>query len=274
MSDSSEYIQTLRTGLRESVAIAWEVSVLMRDRQLTYLAASLSYYAFVSVVPLILLAVAVASFVGGPVLVERVTALLGQQLSASGQDGVVELLTETAGRGAASIIGLLTLIWSGGRLFRALDLAFDEMYGNDVPTPFVRQLGNAIIVITSIGLAFVLVVVASILLSMLPWQTPLNTSLGTVGMVVVVAVVLLPVYYVLPPVAVTIREILPGTAIAAVGWMGLQIGFDTYAAVARQFGVYGVLGVVLLFITWLYVASIIVLLGGAVNAVLSSSSLR
>lgn len=272
MSDSSKHIQTVRTGLRESFLLAWEVGVLVRDRQLTYLAAGVSYYAFVSVIPLVLLAVAVASFLGGPVLVERVTALVGQQLSASGQDGLVELLTETGGRGGASIIGFLTLVWSGSRLFRALDIAFDEMYVGEVPTSLLKQFGNAIIVIAGIGLAVSLVVVASALFTVLPWQIPFITVVRPVVILVFVGVAFLPVYYVLPPVEVTVREVLPGTAIAAVGWMGLQVGFELYAAVAGEFGVYGILGAVLLFITWLYFASIVVLVGGAVNAVRSSSA--
>jgi membrane protein len=52
------------------------VVALAVDRNLTYLAAGIAFYAFVSIIPLILLAVAVASFVGGEALADRVTGLL------------------------------------------------------------------------------------------------------------------------------------------------------------------------------------------------------
>lgn len=72
----------------------------------------------------------------------------------------------------------------------------------------------------------------------------------------------------LPPVDASIREVLPGVAVAAGGWVLLQIGFQLYATTASRYGAYGMIGAALLFVTWLYFASIVVLLGGAVNAVL------
>jgi len=55
--------------------------------------------------------------------------------------------------------------------------------------------------------------------------------------------------------------------VAAVGWVILQIGFQVYASNASQYAVYGLIGTVLLFVTWLYFASMFILLGVAVNAV-------
>jgi membrane protein len=86
-------------------------------------------------------------------------------------------------------------------------------------------------------------------------------------LVVVLTLAFLPMYFVLPPVDVTLGEVLPGAAVAAVGWVLLQVAFRIYAANAGQFEGYGLIGGVLLFVTWLYFASIVVLLGAAVNAV-------
>jgi membrane protein len=91
--------------------------------------------------------------------------------------------------------------------------------------------------------------------------------LGTLALVVVLALSFLPIYYVLPPVEVSVREALPGAVVAAVGWVLLQVGFRVYAANAGRYAAYGLIGAVLLFVTWLYFASIGVLLGAAVNAV-------
>lgn len=82
-------------------------------------------------------------------------------------------------------------------------------------------------------------------------------------------IVFLPLYYVMPPVDVSAREALPGTAVAAVGWLVLQFGFQIYVANAGNYQAYGLLGAVLLFQTWLYFASILVLMGAVVNVVLA-----
>lgn len=65
----------------------------------------------------------------------------------------------------------------------------------------------------------------------------------------------------------TAREALPGAVLAAVGWVVLQIGFRIYTRYAGRYAAYGLIGSALLFVTWFYFASIVVLLGAAVNAV-------
>jgi len=95
------------------VATLRAVVAVARDRHLTGLAAGIAYYAFVSVIPLLLLAVAVASLVGGEALAERVTAAVGEGLSASGQERVTRTLTATTGRGAASVVGVVRCCGAG-----------------------------------------------------------------------------------------------------------------------------------------------------------------
>lgn len=249
------------------MSTARSVYDLARDRNLTFLAAGIAYYAFVSVIPLMLLAVAVASFVGGQALASRVTNLLGQQLSSSGQEIITETLTSTSGRGAASVVGFLALTWSGLKLFRGIDQAFDEVYADEVETSILEQVRNGIVVILGVALAVALVVAVGVVLSILSLQIPFVNVLGTVALIAVLALAFLPIYYVLPPVAVSLREVLPGAVIAAVGWVVLQVAFRFYAANASRFEAYGLIGAVLLFVTWLYFASILVLAGAAVNAV-------
>jgi len=241
---------------------------LARDRNLTFLAAGIAYYAFVSVIPLLLLALAVASVIGGDALASRVTDMLSQQLSAAGQESVSRMLTSTSGRGAASVVGLVGLTWSALKLFRGMDQAFEEIYTNEMEASLLEQLLDAIVVVLGIGLAVALVVAVGVALSALQIRIPFANVLGAVVLLVVLTVALLPIYYVLPPIDVTVGEVLPGAVIAAGGWVLLQIGFRVYAANAGQYAAYGLLGAILLFVTFLYFASIVVLVGAVVNAVL------
>ena len=240
---------------------------LARDRNLTFLGAGIAYYAFVSIIPLLLLAVVVASVVGGQELAARVTELVSQQLSGSGQELVTEALTNTTGRGAASVVGVVTLTWTALKLFRGLDQAFDEVYADDIESSFLDQVKDALVVVVGIGLAVGLVVAVGAALAILPLEIPFVNVLGSLVLIAVLTVAILPIYYVLPPVDVTVVEVLPGALVAAVGWVILQVGFRIYAANASRFAAYGIIGAVLLFVTWLYFASIVVLIGAAVNAV-------
>ncbi|WP_226005574.1 YihY/virulence factor BrkB family protein [Natrinema salinisoli] len=243
------------------------VVALARDRNLTFLAAGIAYYAFVSIIPIALLAVAVASFVGGQDLANRITSMLSQQLSSSGQQLVTEALTNTTGRAAASVVGFLALTWSALKLFRGLDQAFDEVYAGEIDASLLEQVRDAIVAIVAIALAVGLVVAVGIALSVLSLQIPFVNLLGTLVLIAVLVIAFLPIYYVLPPIETSVTGVLPGTIVAAVGWVVLQIGFRIYTSNASRYAAYGVIGAVLLFVTWLYFASIVLLLGAAVNAV-------
>lgn len=267
MSGQSESERDSKTGPWNVLSFVWAVATLVHDRHLTNMAAGIAYYAFVSLIPLVLLAIAVASFVGGAVFADRVAGILGRQLSSSGQAGVSQILTDTTGHGAASVVGITMLAWSSSRFVRALDIAFDELYVDDVETSILEQLGNALVVMSGIGFGVALVTVVGLLGPVLPWDLPLDGPLETAVLVTVLALALLPAYYVLPPVDVSVREILPGALVTAVGWVLLETGFGIYATYAGRYGAYGIVGGVLLFVTWLYLASSIVLVGGAVNAV-------
>jgi membrane protein len=253
--------------LRVAGAVVRGVVELARERGLPDLAAAVAYYAFVSTPPLLLVTVSAASTVGGQSLAARTTVLLGEWLSESGRRVLERVLAADAGRETASAVGGLTLAWGALSLVRALVRAFDDLYGDGETTPLLRQVWEGLVVLVAGALAVGLVVAVGVGVLVVPVPGPLDGVLGQALLVAGLAVVLLPVYYVLAPVAVTTREVLPGAVVAAVGWGLLQSGFQVYAAHAGRYGVYGVIGTVLLFVTWLYVASVVVLLGGAVNAV-------
>jgi len=267
MSSDTQPRRYVPAPLEGAASFVRAVIALVIDRNLTYLAAGIAFYAFVSIIPMVLLGVAVASFVGGEALATRVTGMLSQQLSSAGQASVTEGLTDTTGRGVASVVGLVGLTWSALKLFRGLDQAFDELYLDEVDTSLLEQLRNGLVVVLGIALAMGLVVAVGVALSLLPLGRPFADVLGSLLLVLVLGLAFLPVYYVLPPVEVSVREVLPGVAVVAIGWLPLQVGFRLYAANAARYAAYGLIGAVLLFVTWLYFASIIVLLGGAVNAV-------
>jgi membrane protein len=86
-------------------------------------------------------------------------------------------------------------------------------------------------------------------------------------------VALLPLYALLPPGRLRVREVLPGALVAATGWVLLRFGFELYAVYAAEYQVYGVLGALLLFITWLYIGALTVLIGAVVNVVVRESRL-
>ncbi|MEF8937804.1 MAG: YhjD/YihY/BrkB family envelope integrity protein, partial [Halovenus sp.] len=74
-----------------------------------------------------------------------------------------------------------------------------------------------------------------------------------------------------PPVAMTLRAVLPAALVAVVGLVLLQELFGLYAAQASQYQAYGFVGAILLFLLWLYFGSFILLAGATVNAAIAET---
>ena len=267
MSVVSRAVRSVPARLRGAAATGRAVVALARRQNLTYVAAGVAYYALVSFVPLLLLVVAASSLLGGEPLADRVIALIGQQLSSSGQRAVVGMLTVTAGRGTASVVGVVALAWSALRLFRGLDQGVREMYRDTPDRSLLQGFRNGVVVGTGLVLAITAVVFVDAVLPTPSLSVPFVGDLRRVVLGVVLAIAFVPIYYVLSPIPTSVRAVVPGAVVAAVGWVVLQVAFRIYAVSASQYGAYGVLGGILLFVTWLYFASVVVLLGAAVNAV-------
>ncbi|WP_306054559.1 YihY/virulence factor BrkB family protein [Natronococcus wangiae] len=253
-----------------AVATARSVVDRAREEQLGLLAASIAYHAFFSIVPLLLLVLAIGSPVGGQAFADRLVDLVGDQLSAQGRTVTERALTSPSGRGGASVVGVVGLLWGGLKVFRAVDVAFDRVYRVGEDSSLVRQLVDGVLLLVLVGLAAVVTIgLGAVIRRAELIGVPGVSVLGWIGLVVGLLVVFLPVFYVMAPVDVHLREVVPGAVFAVAGWLVLQAGFQVYAATAGDYQAYGLLGAVMLFLAWLYFAGVLVLLGATINAVLS-----
>jgi membrane protein len=64
------------------------------------------------------------------------------------------------------------------------------------------------------------------------------------------------------------REVIPGTLFAMIGWVALSAGFSGFV---NNFGrytiIYGSLGAMIVLMVWLYMSSIVLMLGGEINSI-------
>ncbi|VTT86464.1 Inner membrane protein YihY, formerly thought to be RNase BN [Halorubrum sp. DM2] len=244
------------------------VADLAIDRQVTFLAAAIAYYAFVSLVPALLLLVVVATAVFGETIAAELVASTGDFLTPAGEEAVVGAVSSAGGRTGASLLGLGVLLWSTLKVFRGLDTAFVSLYGGDETPGFLKQVVDAASVVVAVGVGIGVMVVVGAFVAAAD-AVPLVEAASVLALPAFLAAVFLPMYYLLPQPTVSVREALPGAAFAAVCWTLLQAGFQVYAVSAAQYQVYGVIGGILLLVTWLYLAAVVVVLGGVVNVVLA-----
>lgn len=256
---------------RRAVSVGRATISLARSEQITFLAAAIAYYAFASIVPLVVLTAVVASVVGGEAFARNLVESLGETLTPASQDVLLSTLTTTSGRGSATLIGAIALVWSSLKVFRALDTAFSIVYGEPANASFFETVVDGAVALAAVG--FAIGASAALVAALTFFDVPFLGELGFVVEVFVLAAAFYPLYYLFPGVEVSYREALPGAITAAVGWSTLSGLFGLYAENAASFALWGALGVALVIVTWLYVGSLLLLVGAALNAVLADRPL-
>ena len=243
-----------------------------RAERITFLAASIAYHAFVSLLPLLLLLLLVLTAIGSASIERNILALLEGALT-PGAAAVLLSELRTAGQSAGlSVLGFLVLVWGTLRIFRGLDTAFSDIYETGGRNSFVDQLRDGLVVLVCVAGAIVIAAVVDATITDLVGGS-LGWWLRRLLFVVGLSAALLPMYYVFPDERnLRIREVLPGVAFAAVGLTVFESLFGLYIQVSSQSPEASTLGAILVFLTWLYFSSLVVLLGVAVNAVLSGRS--
>lgn len=255
-----EWLTTVRVILRET-----------RAHNLSFLAGSLAFHTFLSLLPIILLVWISSAMVAGDVVTEQLIEWTRQYLSPSGQAVIVQAVRTARTEANGSILGVAVLVWSIIRIIRGVDIVFRRLYGQPDGKSLVRQVRDGFVGFLAISVAVAAMIVAGVFLALVA-RLPLLGAVAPILLLVGLTIVFLPLYYIFPPVPVTFREIIPGAAVAAIGWGLLQGLFHVYAAVTPINDMYGVVGSVVLVLLWMYVGAFILLWGIVVNVVLAGRS--
>ena len=250
------------------VAVAKTVVAEIRAENVTFIAGSIAYSAFVSLLPLLLFMLLLLSIVGDQSLTRNVVQTTGTFLAPNARNVLTDALSNASATTGASIVGILTLLWGTLKIFRGLDTAFSEIYDTESSDSLADQLRDGVIVLFAIILAVGAAVAAGAAFALfehVPFIGIINPLLLVAGL----SLAFFPIYYVFPDLDLEPREVIPGVVFAAIGWTILQVVFQGYAVFAEKYEVYGAIGSILVIVTWLYISGLVLLIGAVINAVLA-----
>lgn len=256
-----------RRSAEAAVAVVRGIAREIKRKNVPFMAGSIAYSAFVSLLPLVLLLVIAASVVGGEVLADRVQRVTESYLSPTGQSLLADSIGQAGSQTGLSVLGLVVLLWGVFRVFRALDTAFSAIYDTQAKNDLRNQFTDGVVVLLTFGGALLAVVAAGVSLRYLP-DLPFPSLLREALLLLGLAVVFVPIYYVFPDADLSVKMVLPGALVAAVGWTLLNAGFGIYVSYSSTQDLYGVIGGVILLITFLYFGALVILIGAATNVVL------
>jgi membrane protein len=246
------------------------------DDQGNYLAAVITYYAFVAIFPMLLIASSVLGLVlsGNPELRQEVlTSALRQFPIVGTQLGAPEGLQGSA---SAVAIGTLTALYGTQGLGLAAQNAANVAWAvprNSRLNPVVSRLRSFVAMVLA-GLTVLLIATLSSAASHLSIFGDAHTGLQALLVVATVTLNALVVSFLMrlsTPQDERLREVLPGGVTVAVLWQLLQWVGGVYVSrvVSRADDVNAVFAVVLGLFALIYIASVMAVIGLEVNVVLT-----
>ncbi|MGH2537402.1 MAG: YihY/virulence factor BrkB family protein [Candidatus Promineifilaceae bacterium] len=237
-------------------------------------AAAIAYFTLLSVFPLIVLTVSIASlWLEVPLTGDQIVARLEFVVPALSQLIGASLDTVLENRGAITRLSIISLIWSASSVFYVLTRALDNIWAGE-PTGMVwRHRALSILVVVGVSLILLTLSVLwsaavsfaqrflpEILIRSSPYLLDVSLALLNIPIFALL-------YYMLPHVRLEASHVLPGAFIAGALWEGAKRLFlvvvTNYLAATNL--LYGSVTTIIALLFWAYLSSLIFLFGAHVN---------
>jgi membrane protein len=257
--------------------IAKRTAKEVKQDQVPLLGAGVAFYALLSLFPAIIAGVSIYGLVADPATVrdqiDQLTKMLSPETSKIIGTQLKQVTSGAGGAlGVATVIGILTALWSASSGMKALITGVNLAYDESESRKFVKLRGLSVVL--TLG-AMVLMGVALALIVGFPaladsWPTALRWTVGGLRWVLLAALLIaaLAVLYRYAPDRDEPKWtwVSWGSGIATLLWILASIGFSIYA---NSFGnynkTYGALAGIIILMFWLYLTAVIVLVGAELN---------
>jgi membrane protein len=257
--------------------IAKRTAKEVKQDQVPLLSAGVAFYSLLALFPAIIAGVSIYGLVADPATVRDQIAKLTETLSPQTADIVGKQLIEvTQGAGGAlgvaTVIGILTALWSASSGMKALITGVNLAYDETETRKFVKLRGLALLLtlgaMVLMGIALATIVgyppIADNLPTVLRWVLAIVRFVILGGLLVVGLAVL---YRYAPD-----RDkpkwtwVSGGSGIATLLWVLATVGFSLYANFFGNYNkTYGALAGVIILMFWLFLSAFVVLVGAELN---------
>ncbi len=255
-------------------------------------AASLTYYAMMSLFPALLLGVTLLGLFGQQSIVSDASSYVlrngADRATAEVVGNTLQKVIDSSGGalGFALVVSIALALNGASGAFAASGRALNTVYGVEEDRGFVRHklqdLGATLLVIVLFAIVLVSLFLGGGIAESLFGTIGLGSTASTVWSIarwpvaLVAAMVAYAIVYGLAPNRTPrrIRWISPGAAAAVLLWIALSVAFAVYIKNFSSYGAaYGAFGAAIVLLLWLYVSANAFLFGAELNAELERSEL-
>ena len=238
----------------------------------THLAAMIAYFALLSFVPLLFLALALLGLVHQANQSSFFVRELSKTFPSTSVHSILNAVRAIqANATALGIVGGAFLLWTSLSFFSVLESAFNIVYGRPNRGWLHGKALATLMMVGSLVALFVSLVVGSIGQEILKHYAGFSGN-DVFARVVAIAVscaglflFLTTAYYVLTNVDLRLREVLPGAVTAAIILEATFQALPLYVEVSKRNPVLQTLSATAVLLVWLYVMANVIVLGAEVN---------
>jgi membrane protein len=259
--------------------IAWRTRKKFNDDRIPGVAASVAFFGILALFPGMAAFVSLyGMFADVSVAQKHLESLAGvlpaDSLTFIGGELIRIAATKQASLGVTFAISLALSLWSANAgvksLFEGLNIAYEEREKRGFIRLNLITLGFTLAVLMFLLLAMAAMVAAPLAMDLLHLD-PQSRLLAALRWPALLAVVMagLSVIYRFGPSRehARWRWVTSGGMVAALGWLAVSLLFSWYVEAFGRYNVtYGSLGAVIGFMTWMWLTSVVILLGAELNA--------
>jgi membrane protein len=265
----------LRADLRFSGVAAWRGLVrLVNGNDLTH-AAAIAYYTLLSFFPFLLLVISLLGSIAADEADRLAVLSFVFRYFPTRVDFVnAQLEAFTATRIQVGLGGALALIWASLGVFGAITSAVNEAWGVEKQRSFLKhRLVSFVMLAASSGILIVALLLVSaveiaeaswfgVMLARFQWLRSLQTLTLTYSATILLIVAVGLIYYFIPNAKTRFRDVWVGAVLTGVLWRLAFTGFSWYIGrSSRLTFIHGSVAVVVVFLLWVYVSSVILMYG-------------
>lgn len=273
------------SALRQFSIVIW--NELFRTRAFV-VAAALSFYFLLSLVPLIIVFSSLLGYLPLPNVFGKLLDLMATFVPPDAMALVQKIVTSvlTPHRGGLLSFGVLGYLWSSSGGFSAMIEALNIANDVEISRSWWRDRMQALLLTFTTGglllLSLLLIAVGPSFGHMMTLVFPVPPSFGKLWRTfhflitfITFLLAILLLYLLGPNKKMKFVKELPGAVLAVVGWFAGSFGFSFYLRhVSNYNATYGSLGAVIVLLLWFYIVSIAILTGAEVNAELAKRIAR
>lgn len=273
-------MSNFKFSIRRQINLLIHLIVKIKRDDVFALSSQLAYYLILSFFPFMIFLITLIGFspLSSVEVLNNLNAILPQSIVELTKSTIFEVV-DTQHTGLLGV-SILLMIWTSSSAFRAVIKGVNKAYEFKENRSFIKRSMISMIGIMSLALIILLAlamlvfgnVIGAYIISKIPFCRIIIFlwNMFRYAFVFIVMIFIFALIYMFAPAKrLRSKEVIPGAIFSTVGWIGVSFGFSFYI---NNFGnysrFYGSLGAVFILMTWLFLISMIFILGVEINCVI------